>query len=299
VVKSERDPAGRRVTLVGAAVNLALAGIKFGLGVVGRSQALIADALHSLSDLATDLVVLGGLFLGGRASDRDHPFGHRRLETVATMVVGLFLLFAAFEIGHDAYHHLGAPPKAGPNWWAVVGAGLSILIKEGLYRYTVLVGRKLHSRSVSANAWHHRTDALSSVAVLIGVGAGLINPAWRMLDAWAAILVAALVAVVGLQVIWGAFGELVDTAPRPEVLEHITACARGVTGVRGVHDLKVRSSGGRYRMEIHVVVDGELTVRQGHAIAKSVEQCLLDDVEAAEDVIVHVDPDGPEEPHQP
>ena len=283
--------AGRRVTLMGAAVNLSLAVFKFLVGVFGFSAALIADAVHSLSDLATDLVVLVGLKLGRAPADKKHQFGHGRLETLTAALVGLTLIgtggYLGYEAGLDIYH--GAAHR--PTWLAVVGALVSMLVKEVLYRWTLAVGKRIQSAAVQANAWHHRSDALSSVAVLIGVGAAVIDPAWHILDAYAALVVSLLVCKAGLGIVWEAVKEFTDHAPTPEVLEDIQRCALGVEGVREIHDLKVRASGGRYHMELHVVVDGSLNVRQGHAIAKQVESCLLGDLPTVERVIIHIDPE--------
>lgn len=283
--------AGRRVTLVGAAVNLALAALKFLAGVFGFSSALIADAVHSLSDLATDLIVLVGLKLGRAPADTKHQFGHGRLETLTAALVGLALIgtgaYLGYEAGLDIYHHA----EHHPTWFAVVGALASVLGKEALFRWTLAVGRRIQSSAVQANAWHHRSDALSSVAVLIGVGAAIINPAWHILDAYAALVVSLLVCKAGLDIVWEAVKEFTDQAPTREVLDDIQRCALEVEGVRGIHDLKVRASGGRYHMELHVVVDGSLSVRQGHAIAKEVESCLIGDLPLVERVIIHIDPE--------
>jgi cation diffusion facilitator family transporter len=277
---------GQRVTWVGAGVNLVLVAVKFVLGFWGRSQALIADAVHSVSDLATDAVVLLGVRAGRKAPDQDHHFGHARIETVASAVVGV-AAFLAYDAGYNVYHHT----EHHPNWLAVIGAAVSIVVKEILYHYTVRAGRRIKSPVVVANAWHHRSDALSSVAVLFGVAAAQIDPGWHVLDAYAALVVALLITGVGLRVLWRAFKEMTDTAPPPEILENMRACARSVEGVIDEHDLKVRSSGGIYHLHIHITVKGDLTVRQGHAIAKEVERCLLTDIDDVGEVIVHVDPE--------
>ena len=281
---------GRRVTLVGVAVNAALIGLKILGGILGRSQALIADAVHSVSDLFTDLVVLWGLKAGRKAADDDHHFGHARIETLASTVVGFSLIGAAVYLGIEAGLSIYDHTPSSPSWLAVVAAAFSVLSKEVLYRYTVKVGRRIRSPVVEANAWHHRSDALSSVAVLIGLAAIQFNPDWHILDAVAALVVSFLVLKVGALVLWNSIREFTDTAPKPEVLDKIGACARSVAGVIEIHDLRVRMSGGVYQMELHVVVDGGLTVRQGHCIAKEVEKCVLDDVAEAGHVIVHVDP---------
>jgi len=294
LVKAREElKAGRRVTLVGAAVNLALVVFKFLAGVFGFSAALIADAVHSLSDLATDVVVLVGLKLGRAPADQKHQFGHGRLETLTAALVGLALVgtgvFLGYEAGVDIYHHA----EHHPTWLAATGALVSVLAKEALYRWTMAVGRRIQSAVLQANAWHHRSDALSSVAVLIGVGAAIYNPEWHILDAYAALVVSLLVCKAGLDIIWEAIKEFTDHAPTAEVLDDMKRCALNVAGVHEIHDLKVRASGGRYQMELHVVVDGTLSVSQGHAIAKQVEACLMGDLPLVERVIIHIDP-GPE-----
>lgn len=281
---------GRNVTLLGALLNLLLVGLKLAAGIWGHSQALIADAFHSLSDLISDAVVLVGLKMGRAPADDKHHFGHARIETMASALVGLGLLAAAamlgYHAGQDIYHH----KVSSPTWLALVAAAVSLASKEALYRYTMAVSRRISSAALKANAWHHRSDALSSLAVLLGVGAAAMNPDWRILDAYAAFLVSFLVLAAGVNITWDAVKEFTDTAPDPQVLREMETCARSVAGVMGVHDLRVRLSGGRYQMELHLVVDGSLTVRQGHTIVKEVEVCLLQDLELVDQVIIHIDP---------
>jgi cation diffusion facilitator family transporter len=286
----EAPASGRRVTLVGAAVNLGLVGLKLAAGLATGSKALLADALHSVSDLASDAVVLAGLKLGRAPADRKHPFGHGRVETLAAAVVGLGLMATAAFMGWEAVAGLLSDTHGRPGWGAVAAAAAAVGFKEALFWWTRGVGRRLNSRALLANAWHHRTDALSSVAVLAGVGVAAAEPSWAAADCWAALVVSALVMWAGARVGWDAATEFVDQAPRPEVTDKLASCARGVAGVRGVHDLKVRGSGGRYHMELHVVVDGGLSVRQGHAIAKEVERCLAREEPLVEQVTIHVDP---------
>jgi len=281
---------GRRVTLIGVLVNLFLIAFKAAGGLVGQSQALIADAVHSFSDLFTDLVVLIGLKVGSKDPDEKHPFGHARLETLASTIVGLALIVVAVGIGLDAGRSIYFHTEKHPTWLALLAAAVSIISKEALYQYTVFAGKRLKSPAIQANAWHHRSDAMSSVAVLAGVTGALINPHWHMFDAYAALLVSFFILKVGLDVIWNSIQEFTDTAPEPSVMENIKACARNVSGVMEVHDVKVRTSGGRYQMELHVVVDGGLSVTQGHHIAKEVEKCLIDEIDGMGRIIVHVDP---------
>jgi cation diffusion facilitator family transporter len=177
-----------------------------------------------------------------------------------------------------------------PTTLALFGAALSIALKETLYHYTVRAGRRIKSQLILANAWHHRSDALSSVAVLLGVGCARIKPEWHIFDAFAALLVSFFIIKVGLEILGSSLHELSDAAPGPEILDEINQCSLSVDGVMDSHDLRVRTSGGRYQIEIHIIVDALLTVAQGHRVAKAVEKCLMDTVEDLDKVIVHVDP---------
>jgi len=292
---TESAKAGRSVTLVGVLVNAFLILFKFLAGVFGQSQALIADAFHSASDLFTDFVVLLGLKIGRKAPDERHPFGHARIETLASAIVGIALIATALCLGIKAiwniYHHT----EYHPTWLALVGAGVSIALKETLYHYTIRIGRRIKSLAIVANAWHQRSDALSSVAVLLGVAGAHIKPSWHILDSLAALLVSFFIVKVGLDILRNTFREFTDTAPQPETLNKITDCIQTVEGVIDTHDLRVRTSGGLYQMETHIVVDGQLTVAEGHRIARAVEICLAEEIADLDRVIVHVDPAMEEE----
>jgi len=281
---------GRSVTLIGAFVNLVLIILKFLAGVFGNSQALIADAVHSVSDLFTDAVVLFGLKIGQKAPDENHPFGHARIETLASTIVGLALIATALYLGIEAALNIYRHTEYHPTSLALIGAGISVVFKEALYHYTVHVGRRIKSKLIIANAWHHRSDALSSVAVLLGVTGAIINPSWHILDAFAALLVSFFIVKIGLEIFKNSMLEFTDTAPQPEILEEISKCAMKVEGVLDMHDLRVRTSGGLYQMEIHIVVDGQITVTDGHRVATEVESCLSEEIEDLDRVIVHVDP---------
>ena len=287
--------AGRSVTLVGALINAILVLLKFVAGILGHSQALIADAVHSVSDLFTDAIVLIGLRIGGKAPDEGHPFGHAHIETLASAIVGLALIATALYLGIEAALNIYRHTVYHPTSLALIGAGVSIALKEALYHYTVRTGRRIKSQLIIANAWHHRSDALSSVAVLLGVTGTLINPSWHILDSFASLLVSFLIVKVGLDILRNSLREFTDTAPPPEILNTISDCTRSVEGVLYMHDLRVRTSGGLYQMETHIVVDGQLTVVEGHKIAKAVENCLAEEIEDLDRVIVHVDPASVEE----
>jgi len=289
-LKSESIQIGERITLIGVLVNAFLIIVKFLAGVFGHSQALIADAIHSVSDLFTDAVVLLGLKIGRREADDTHPFGHGRFETLASAVVGIALIVVAIILGFKAAQNIYFHVEYKPTWLTVAIAALAIVIKEILYQYTLRVGRLIKSTVVTANAWHHRSDALSSVAVLIGVAGAQIRPGWHILDSYAALVVTILILKIGLEIIFEAAREFTDTSPGPNVLDKVKECALNVSGVFEVHDLKVRTSGGLMQMEIHITVDGKQTVNEGHRIAKEVESCLVEDLDNLQQVIVHVDP---------
>ena len=288
LISSEKE--GRKVTLIGFFANALLILLKFLTGIFGGSQALIADAIHSISDLFTDAVVLFGIKMGRKPPDKEHHFGHARIETLASAIVGLALIATAVYLGIDSALNIYRHTEYHPTGVALIGAGMSIAVKEALYRYTVIIGRRIKSQLIVANAWHHRSDALSSVAVLLGVGGTLINPSWHILDAYAALIVSFFIVKVGLDILRQTLREFTDTAPRPEIMEKLMQLSRSVEGVMDAHDLRVRTSGGFYQAEIHIVVDGQLTVIEGHRIAKTVERSLAEEMEELDRVIVHVDP---------
>jgi cation diffusion facilitator family transporter len=292
LVVSERDGlrVGVRVTIVGAIVNVLLIGLKAVGGSIGHSQALIADAVHSASDLFTDAVVLFGLIAGRKEPDESHHFGHRRIETLASSIVALLLLGAAIYIGSDAALGIYQHVERRPTWLAVAVAAASIIAKEILYHYTVRTGRRVRSPALIANAWHQRSDAGSSVAVLLGVAGAQINPAWHILDAYAALVVAILILRVGVSLLWSSARELTDAAPAPGTIQRIRECVRGVSGVLDIHGLKVRTAGGLYQIEIDIVVEGSISVAEGHRIAEAVEARVSQEVEDVASVMVHVDP---------
>ena len=282
---------GLKVSIVGLGVNVVLVIFKLWAGIASGSQALVADGIDSLSDLFSSFVVLLGIKWGQKQEDEEHPYGHARIETISGMVVGMVLLLVGLGIAVNAissiYHHR----TARPGIFAIWAAAISIILKEGLYWYTIIVGRRLKSLALIAIAWNYRTDAFSTVAVLIGVGATYLNPAWHLADSYAALVVTFFVIRVSLKLVRSAFRELSDTAPQKEVVSQLTGTAAQVLGVRQVHDLRARYSGPQIFVELHIVVDPSITVRQGHAIAREVRQRLLNGFADVTRVIVHVDPE--------
>ena len=287
----------RRVTLWSLVVNLALSAVKFLFGVVGASQALVADAVHSLSDSVTDVAIVVGAGFWSAPADAEHPYGHGRIETLITSAIGIVLGGVGVGLGYRAILTLPQWHESRPDWIALAAACLSIVAKELLYRWTASVGKRVKSSALVANAWHHRSDSLSSIAVFIGVTGALIRPSWHILDSFAALVVSLFIARVGFQILGKTLREFTDSAPPAEVIDRISTCIRNVEGVLDTHDLRIRSAAGLYQMETHIVVDGRLTVSEGHRIAKAVESCLEEAVEDLDRVIVHVDPaDGGEAP---
>jgi cation diffusion facilitator family transporter len=284
---------GIKVTLVGSLANTLLIILKFWGGLLGNSQALVADAVHSISDLASDAVVLLGLKWGRKPADQQHPYGHGRIETIAGMAMGLLLIVVGCWIGFGAVDSIAHPVQSQPSLLAIVVAFISVAVKEALYWYTVAVGRKLRSMAIIGNAWHHRSDALSSVAVLVGVIVAYLNPAWFLADAYAALIVSFFIIKVGSSLVWAAFKEVVDTSPGEEILQRIHDIASGVEGATDIHDIMARQSGPHIYVDMHIVVDPSLTVREGHRIAKQIEANLFSDITEIARVTIHVDPDVP------
>jgi cation diffusion facilitator family transporter len=280
-------PAKRRVTVVGAVWNLLLGMGKIVAGVVGQSQALVVDGVHSFSDLISDAVVLGAARWGSIEADHNHQYGHGRIETMAAALVGLLLLGVAAGFLIDAVSRLLEPERLQqPGWLALGAAVASVVIKELLFHYTRRVARQTDSKLIEANAWHHRSDALSSVIVIVGVGGVLIGIAW--LDSVAAIVVAIMVGWIGWQFVASAVVELVDTAiperERRELQKIITA----VDGVRQVRNLRTRRMAGRVVMDVTILLDPELPLWKADVIAAQVRSNLLGQSTAVSDVVVGI-----------
>ena len=281
---------GQKVTWLGLWLSLLLIILKAAAGHWGHSRALMADAIHSASDLVSDLLVLLGFKMSRTPADENHPWGHGKLETLTSALVGILLAAAGVMIAYGAVEQLFDGPGQRPRLWAVLMALISVVTKEALYRYTMTIARRLQSPLLQANAWHHRSDALSSLAVLAGVAGTAIGPGWWVLDPIAALAVSTMILKTSGQVMLEALRELMDASPEGSVLQGVLDCACSTKGVLGVHDLRVRSMAGRLFVEIHVEVDGDLTVRQGHSIAKKVELKLHGSLPRVSQVIVHVDP---------
>ena len=280
----------RKVTWIGLFVNLALAAIKFAAGVFGRSQALVADAIHSLTDLTTDIAVIAGSHYWSRPPDENHPYGHRRLETLVSIFIGLALLAAGIGIGWKAISTLHEKHAVTPGWIAVGAALASIVCKESIYRWTAIVGRRVKSTALAANAWHHRTDAFSSLLVLVAVAGARVFPSWSFLDRLGAAVVSIFILHASIKIIWPGISELIDVGAPTETRKMIQAIALKNKDVLQVHDIRTRYISSSIQVDLHIVGEGLLTVREGHDIADDVKKRIIEEMPEVLDVIVHVDP---------
>ena len=285
-----RYQASRKVAFVAMLANTMLVIGQVVAGVVGHSQALVADGMHTLSDLSVDLLVLYALKHSVKEADEEHPYGHARIETAATLVLGLVLLLVGIGIGVRAGFRLtDHSPFIAPSSLTLWVAGFTIFAKEGLYQYTMRVARRFDSDLLKASAWHHRSDAISSIIVFLGI-AGTIAGI-HSLDALAALGVALFVAKIGIQLGWPAINELVDTGLGKEQLQHIRRVILAVDGVRALHFLRTRRIGGRALVDVHIIVDEDISVSEGHFISEAVRTRLVHEVDVVADALVHIDPE--------
>ena len=292
--RDQRYRVSRHSAVVGAVVNSVLAALKILFGWLGQSQSLVADGIHSLSDLMTDALVFFAAHHAKEEPDEEHPYGHGRFETVGTLVLGGILLAVGLGIMWDAGERLFNPDELKqPAVFTLYVAAFSILANEGLFFYTRHLANRINSDLLRANAWHHRSDSVSSIVVLVGIGGTLVGLPY--LDAIAATLVGVMVMQIGWNLGWGAMQELADAGLEEEHLQDIRRFIGSVSGVKSVHMLRTRKLGGHAMADVHVQVDPWLSVSEGHRIAEVVQYGLIDQVEVLEDVTVHIDPEDDEE----
>lgn len=284
----QRRRAAERVTIIGAVLDTVLGVLKILIGVIANSSALIADGIHSLSDLLTDFMVVAVLRLSHRAPDANHPWGHARFETVGTVALGIVLVAVGGAMAYDSISLLfAAEHPALPTWPALVAAAISILGKEWIFRYTYKIGKQLQSDLIIANAWHSRTDALSSVVVLLAVAGAMAGVWW--LDALAAVLVALLVGKIGWDLVAKSVTELVDTALPEERVAELREQVLSVDGVVNVHSFKSRLMGNQSLLEMHLQVAPHLSAAEGHYIGDNVVCRLQNRFDNIGHVIFHID----------
>nr|VFK37893.1 MAG: cation diffusion facilitator family transporter [Candidatus Kentron sp. TC]VFK43131.1 MAG: cation diffusion facilitator family transporter [Candidatus Kentron sp. TC] len=292
--REERYRAMRRVTHIGSALDLGLAAAKITAGWLAHSQALIADGVHSLSDLLTNVLVLFAAREAHREADDEHPYGHGRIETVATVGLGAILVLVAVGIGFDAIRRLFEPESLSrPGILALAVATVSIAVKEGLYHYTMHIANRLQSNLLRANAWHSRSDAISSVVVVIGVAGSMAG--FPYVDPIAAVVVAAMIARIGVELAWRSVGELIDTGVEEQELARIQDVILEVDGVTALHMLRTRRMGKNVLVDVHItLLDSRVSVSEGHQISEMVMARLMDNMEEVTDVTVHIDPEDDE-----
>ena len=284
-----------KVTLVGSAGNVALLTFKFIAGVMGHSSAMIADAVHSLSDFITDVIVLAFVHVSAKPQDKDHDYGHGKYETFATFIIGLALIAAATGIIVSGVAKLvdwaGGKQLAAPGWLALAAAIISILVKEILYRYTVIRGKKLDSQALVANAWHHRSDALSSIGTAVGIGGAiLLGKRWTVLDPLASVLVGAMLVKVSIELLKSSIGELTESSLSGEIEKEIEEIIRSFPDVSEPHNLRTRRIGNRFAIEAHVRMDGNVSLTAAHDRATAIEQRIRQRFGNQTHVTIHMEP---------
>ena len=284
-----------RVTIVGSVVNFLLLVFKFFAGIMGHSAAMLADAVHSLSDFVTDIIVLVFVRISSKPQDEGHDYGHGKYETLATAIIGIFLLFVGFGIfwngASSVYLFLQGGPLPEPGMLALAAALVSIVSKEILYQYTVFKGKKLNSQAVVANAWHHRSDALSSIGTAVGSGGAiLLGSHWRVLDPAAAVIVSFFIMKVAVGLLIPCVDELLEKSLPADVEEEIQEIILSFPDVSSPHHLRTRRIGNHYAIEVHVRMDGKITLEEAHRTATAIEDKLKEKFGEGTHIGIHVEP---------
>ena len=291
----ERNKEIYKVTLVGGVINVLLLLFKFVAGIVGHSAAMLADAIHSLSDFGTDIIVLVFVHISGKPKDKSHDYGHGKYETLAMTLVGVALFVVAVGILYSGavkiYAWANGEQLVAPGVLAFWVALLSVLLKEGVYQYSIVKARKLQSQAVAANAWHHRSDALSSIGTAVGIGGAIfLGQRWTVLDPIASVVVGAFIVKVALDMLREAFGDLMEHSLPDEIEEEMLRMVSELPGVVNPHNLCTRRIGNHYAVELHILMDGDITLREAHNKASEVEDLLRARYGEETHVVVHVEP---------
>lgn len=287
----------RSITIWGAVVNIALTVAKIVSGVVGRSAAMIADGIHSLSDLLSDIVVLVFTHISSKGKDRDHSFGHGKFETLATLIVSIILVVVGAKLMSGGIKSIISVvngeviPK--PGYIALAAAAISIAAKEILYYATVKVGKEVNSPVVVANAWHHRSDALSSIGALLGIGGAIIlGDKWTVLDPIASCCISIAIIVIAVKMALPSLSELLETSLPEDIEAEIVRTASEISGVRDIHELKTRRNGISFIIDAHITVDPSISIVEAHDIATNVEEALQLKYGNETQISIHMEPDS-------
>ncbi len=288
--KPHQAERGQKTTLVGIAVNIGLVLVKGTAGLLGNSYALIADAMESATDIVTSVFVWVGLRTAARAPDQNHPYGHGKAEPMAAIVVALALVGAAIVIAVQSIENIQIPHKIPAPFTLAVLAGV-VIVKEILFRRISKVGAEVESSAVKADAWHHRSDAITSLTAFVGISIALIGgPGYESADDWAALLASGFIVYNAYHIFRPSFGEIMDETPAGDWQGELTAIALTIPQVKGIDKYRVRKTGFEYFIDLHVKVPGDLTVSQGHAIAHAVKAAILEVKPAVYDVLIHIEP---------
>ena len=284
-----------KVTVIGGAVNVILLLFKFVAGILGNSAAMIADAVHSLSDFVTDIIVILFVRISGKPKDKSHDYGHGKYETLAMTIIGLALLVVAVGILYNGVTKIiswaNGQQLTAPGILALWAALLSIVLKEAVYHYSMVKARKLNSPAVEANAWHHRSDALSSIGTAIGIGGAIfLGQRWTVLDPVASVIVGIFIVHVSINLLRNGIGDLMEQSLPDEVEDEILQLAGSVEGVDEPHDLRTRRIGNHYAIELHILMDGQIPLKEAHDKASEVEELLIHHYGEGTHVVVHVEP---------
>jgi cation diffusion facilitator family transporter len=292
----ERNKKIYQVTLAGGAVNVVLLVFKFVAGILGHSAAMVADAVHSLSDFVTDVIVMVFVHISGKPKDKSHDYGHGKYETLAMTIIGFALLTVAIGIVYGGVTKIwgwwNGQQLEAPGMLALWAALLSILLKEAVYRYTIMVAQQVDSQALEANAWHHRSDALSSIGTAIGIGGAIfLGQRWTVLDPVASVIVGFFIIKVSIELLRRGIGDLMEQSLPDEIETEILQLAASVDGVVDPHDLRTRRIGSHYAIELHILMPGDIPLRQAHDKASEIEDILRRHYGPETHVAVHVEPE--------
>jgi cation diffusion facilitator family transporter len=281
---------GARIALFGLAINVLLAAVKILAGLFGHAYVLIADGIESSLDVGGSIVIWGGLTVAARPPDRSHPYGHGKAEPIAAVVVAVGVLAAALGLAIQSVREIFLPHHA-PAPYTLVVLIVAVIVKEILYRYVIRLGRSMESTAIKTDAWHHRIDAMTSIAAFIGISVALIGgKTWQSADDWAALVACSLIGANGYRLLRPAFYEIMDTAPRGKFVRTIRRTARSVPGVIEVEKCRARKMGLDFYVDLHVGVDGSISVHEGHEIAHRVKRAIQQSDSRIADVLVHIEP---------
>jgi len=279
-----------RITYISILINLILSTVKIFTGIIGNSKSAVADGVHSLSDLSTDLAILIGVKFWTAPPDENHPYGHGRIETLVTVFIGIILAVVGLSIGYEAVSSIRDPHIEKPGWVALTGIGASIILKELLFRWTIKLGKRLRSSSLVANAWHHRSDSFSSIPALIAVSVSIIFPGLEFIDHIGAIIVAFIIIKVSAGILISSFDELTDSGIGRRGVEEIKRIVMQINDVKDVHAVRSRKYNSGNYIDLHVLVDESLSVKRGHDIAEEVKESLIEKGPSVVDAVVHIEP---------